>query len=886
MKNLERLCFIFLLWILLPSSSLSLETQVKNGTLDAEYKGHINNSIEIVYQFFVTSADFHQDEGSHNALRAYARSDDSDLDEPVTIVVKQKRGVLSWELPSVIGSEKYTFARRTLCPYEKTKTKGSRLRLVGGEKESEKELITISVSTASSKSVNFAIKLYIQSPFQLTMNQTYDLPNNYTNIYEVLSPSSPIFYYFEFEETQDSALIKLTSADTLCMILSIQDASCPVLDLNRNVKFSGTYETIDKLGGIYFTKSTVTPKGVYIVFLVKDNDKTCHSLPPNSFTASSNHLLGDAENEAFIARQKQVSFSITNKITQQEYWLATFGAIGMFFGAYIIVFIVSLGCFIHSSRARRRQDQVIVDDRQPIFQHNDESVISNLSTSPNEFHTAIDVHHHVLSDNPNDMSFERSPTPPPEGTINDIEVLNRSANVIDSLNVVEPPSGLVDPLSEDSSVDELDIDTLPDADFEKDIFRTKITLHVSDLARKSSRVLSKKSNLYFYNLATIAIFYGLPVIQLVLTFQQLTNSNGNKDVCYYNFLCAHPWGKLSDFNHVFSNLGYVMLGVLFMICTKRKQTMTKQTHSTSTEHRLISTLNSTRRLPPRRFGIPQHFGMYYAMGLGLIMEGIMSACYHVCPSHVNFQFDTAFMYTISILILLKIYQTRHPDINANAYKACGVLAFIIFISVVGVKYGSGNQYFWIFFTTLHLLTCMFLSLQIYYMGRFRLDMGIFKRCWLTLKNDVHAICHRQWYGLKPLYPTRMVLLLIMNSANWGISIYGAVHEASKRNADFASFLLAILMSNVILYTSFYIVMKLRHGEKITCEPAFYILVSIFTWAGAGWFFFHNSTSWKLPPAESRRLNTDCELFNFYGKNVYSNYIRYFFVIITSWGICN
>jgi len=31
--------------------------------------------------------------------------------------------------------------------------------------------------------------------------------------------------------------------------------------------------------------------------------------------------------------------------------------------------------------------------------------------------------------------------------------------------------------------------------------------------------------------------------------------------------------------------------------------------------------------------------------------------------------DTAFMYTISILILLKIYQTRHPDINANAYTA-------------------------------------------------------------------------------------------------------------------------------------------------------------------------------------------------------------------------
>ena len=53
--------------------------------------------------------------------------------------------------------------------------------------------------------------------------------------------------------------------------------------------------------------------------------------------------------------------------------------------------------------------------------------------------------------------------------------------------------------------------------------------------------------------------------------------------------------------------------------------------------------------------------------------GVMSGCYHVCPNHTNFQFDTAFMYTISILILLNIYQSRHPDINANAYTAFGVL---------------------------------------------------------------------------------------------------------------------------------------------------------------------------------------------------------------------
>ena len=39
-----------------------------------------------------------------------------------------------------------------------------------------------------------------------------------------------------------------------------------------------------------------------------------------------------------------------------------------------------------------------------------------------------------------------------------------------------------------------------------------------------------------------------------------------------------------------------------------------------------------------KHGIPAHFGVYYAMGWALMVEGIMSASYHVCPSYTNFQF--------------------------------------------------------------------------------------------------------------------------------------------------------------------------------------------------------------------------------------------------------
>ncbi|KAJ8707611.1 hypothetical protein PYW07_011288 [Mythimna separata] len=37
-------------------------------------------------------------------------------------------------------------------------------------------------------------------------------------------------------------------------------------------------------------------------------------------------------------------------------------------------------------------------------------------------------------------------------------------------------------------------------------------------------------------------------------------------------------------------------------------------------------------------GIPQHYGLLYSMGLGLVMEGLLSGCYHLCPNKMNFQF--------------------------------------------------------------------------------------------------------------------------------------------------------------------------------------------------------------------------------------------------------
>ena len=42
------------------------------------------------------------------------------------------------------------------------------------------------------------------------------------------------------------------------------------------------------------------------------------------------------------------------------------------------------------------------------------------------------------------------------------------------------------------------------------------------------------------------------------------------------------------------------------------------------------------------------------------------------------------MYMIAGLCMLKLYQTRHPDINASAYAAYASFAFVITLTVLGV----------------------------------------------------------------------------------------------------------------------------------------------------------------------------------------------------------
>lgn len=62
----------------------------------------------------------------------------------------------------------------------------------------------------------------------------------------------------------------------------------------------------------------------------------------------------------------------------------------------------------------------------------------------------------------------------------------------------------------------------------------------------------------------------------------------------------------------------------------------------------------------------------------------------------------------------------------SSYMAFAGLAVVVLLGVIGVL--AGNIYFWVMFTVFHVIMGLFISVQIYYLGRWRCGKWIIIRC--------------------------------------------------------------------------------------------------------------------------------------------------------------
>ncbi|NXD86609.1 SIDT2 protein, partial [Halcyon senegalensis] len=771
-------------------------------------------------------------------------------DLPVLFVVRQKEAVVSFQVPLILRGlyqRKYAYQEvsRTLC---QPQTKA----------EVETQHFYVDVSTLS-LNTSYQLRVTRVENFVLRTNERFGFN---------ATAAQPQYFKYEFPAGVDSVIVKVTSAMAFpCSVISIQDILCPVYDLDNNVAFIGMYQTMTKKAAITVQKKDFPSNSFYVVVVVKTEDEACGgALPyyPLSKDASPDEPV-DQHN-----RQKMLEVMVSPAITSEAYVSSVLFCLGIFLSFYVLTLLIA--CWESCRRQQKRKGLLAAMDSPSLDTGHSRSI-------PDSFlgHSPYDSYGYG--------SFGNGSSSSAEGVTDSVGSAEVSYSYVGQEQFKRrTPSAPMRPLSiamgerslenvagrprldSLSSIEEDDYDTLADIDYDKNVIRTKQYLCVADLARKDKRVLRKKYQIYFWNIATIAVFYALPVIQLVITYQTVVNVTGNQDICYYNFLCAHPLGNLSAFNNILSNLGYVLLGLLFLLIILQREINYNRALLRNDSHAL-------------ECGIPKHFGLFYAMGTALMMEGLLSACYHVCPNYTNFQFgerpppcplppvpgqplphsppaspaDTSFMYMIAGLCMLKLYQKRHPDINASAYSAYACLALVIFFSVVGVVFGKGNTVFWIIFSVIHIVATLLLSTQLYYMGRWKLDSGILRRILHVLYTD----CVRQCSG--PMYVDRMVLLVMGNIINWSLAAYGLI----VRPNDFASYLLAIGICNLLLYFAFYIIMKLRSGERIKLIPLLCIIGTSVVWGFALFFFFQGLSTWQKTPAESREHNRDCILLDFF-----------------------
>ena len=327
---------------------------------------------------------------------------------------------------------------------------------------------------------------------------------------------------------------------------------------------------------------------------------------------------------------------------------------------------------------------------------------------------------------------------------------------------------------------------------------------------------------YYYKfLILIGIFYILPSLEFVF-FQ----SKDENVICYYNNLCKNDLGFIPSFNSVISNIFYIIYGIIYCIIVKKTFQVNKNGIS----------LN----------GLDNNAGLYYSLGITLMFEGICSATYHICPTKLNFQFDTTFMFIGAILMFITIYQKRHdPPYPMKIYS---FIAFIVFLNILPLA-DISNNYEPIFWSLIFLIVAyimIFGSIYIYYGKEYDIEASSLKVLYKNIKK------------LEYKDIPKVALLVCLNTYTLGMYIYAAITKP-----NFTDWFLGVSIINMLIYFIYYIALKIKHKEKINKIFYVWILLDLAIISLSLVFFLKTSSNIFLTIEESDALNHPCVLFNYF-----------------------
>jgi len=234
----------------------------------------------------------------------------------------------------------------------------------------------------------------------------------------------------------------------------------------------------------------------------------------------------------------------------------------------------------------------------------------------------------------------------------------------------------------------------------------------------------------------------------------------------------------------------------------------------------------------------------------------MSACYHVCPTNVTFQFDTTFMYLISLLMFMKLYQVRHADVSPDAVVVFLGLGVALILEIISI-YHTGPA-FWVLFSICYIMGIIVVTIHSYNMGQYSYTLKNLINISKIFIEEVTEVANDK----KKIYKKRKLLLLLINCVvNIALCFYFAGTGTGAVAAS--NHLLVIFILNLASYYFYYCIMKILSGEHLHIGPIIYLVCCMITLLPAMYFFTQKEKKTTASPSISRTLNKDCLLLDFF-----------------------
>ena len=368
--------------------------------------------------------------------------------------------------------------------------------------------------------------------------------------------------------------------------------------------------------------------------------------------------------------------------------------------------------------------------------------------------------------------------------------------------------------------------------------------------------------------------------------------SGDRDRCYYNDFCYRVSDYDIPFNLMISNLVYMIHGLILAWSV-----WVMEAALLAWCHRLARHKRSRSRLPEGQDELPNHcvkcpcidahlanmsvphfrpaneeetvllnaeaykrkynFSIGYSFAWALIFEGCFSMLYHFCPMKLTFQFDSAFMFVISGLIVLSLYNgtsfrecTVHGEVQLQVHSNNFFLFFIVplyIFNYFGSLYSLGGSYFSDGMKIAFITCLVAYSLVLFYWAGKKLFLNVsnFRNC------DVL---------------TKIVLFIV--ALSFVVIVLPVVYKR-----DFPNIFLFSCIFTSLLAICGKVIIEFWRSDLSDCTvrklafhflQVLYVLVTLGTMVTAVWIFTAKATTDKeKSPSESRDLNHDCVWLSFF-----------------------